>query len=72
MKLLYFKMKSNIIVVKKECFHTVLTMDNSSVGTVFKQINLLCQFLVLKFNAENKIQEYICTVFITGIIKSLM
>lgn len=45
MKLLYFKMKSNITVVKKECFHTVLTMDNSSVGTVFKQINLLCQFL---------------------------
>lgn len=32
MKLLYFNMKTNINVVKKECFHTVLAMDNVSFG----------------------------------------
>lgn len=57
MKLLYFNMKTNINVVKKECFHTVLAMDNVSFGCL-----CLIEFVVwkgifltgFKLNAVNK------------------
>lgn len=35
MKLLYFNMKTNINVVKKECFYTVLAMDNIIFGCMY-------------------------------------